>query len=265
MTFTGQATSKGEPIFVIGNREDSRITKISHDFSNKTTWWQNANKILGETLVNEAAYTLYNFAHPNIIDAQMISDRQDIYTKQLLDSTVMQKIGVRPYFHKIYKNEILQAPSTYTINHLLGKITFNIPNLPTDVIKADYYYAGSGSYIVTPPAGKKWRIYRTEVQFSKNIVLKPISFKIMAGEYILDERTYFTIQDYLNHSNLGFVIPASGGLANDVIVIPWDYETTITLKSSLGMKIQTEIENNEAMAAEIATCTFYMFEESETT
>ena len=247
-------------------REETRITRISHDFSDKTTWWQNGTKVLAETLTDSGDHLTYNFANTYLINADKVSDRNIVYSKVLLDANVMQKVGLRIYFHKIYVNDVLQSLSVYTINHPSGTITFNSALQPTDVVKADYYYATTSAYKVTPPSGKKWRLYRTEVQFSKGINLKPVVFKVRAagGAVIADERTYYNAQDYYNHSNLAFNAPAGAGLTQDVVIIPWDYETSIDLKSSLAMDLYCEVENDIPMTnAEIATATFYMFEETE--
>jgi len=258
-------TSAGVPKYSFEFKEGNRITKISHDFCDKTTWWQNAVKVLGEILTDSGDHTTYEFANDSIIDGGEISDRDFIYKNNLLD--IKQKIGVRIYFNKVYVNDVLKTPvMDYSMNCSDGTVTFVSALEPSDIVKADYYYATTATFRVVPPSGKKWRLYRTEIQFSKDVIMKSFTFQIrlMNGAMVYDESSYFNIKDMLNHCNLCYHIPACAGLTKDVIILPWDYESTIDLKSSLGMDLVVDVEDNLPVTnCEIATITFYMFEEND--
>lgn len=257
-------TSTNVPYVSIWGPEFNRRSFVIHDFSKRCSWWQNSVKVTGESLIANVIYTEYTSAYTYWINGDEVTDREIAALTLDPNSQVVRDSGFHKQFYGVYKNDVLQTTG-FTLDHINGKVVFDLPLTGSDVVKADYFYSTTATYKLQPPSGKKWRVYRSETQFSRGCNLVPIKFSLWAGGQKQFEKSYITMNDYVNISNLGYSIPAPGGSLNsDVVVLPFDYEAPIDLKDSYGMYILIELENNTPITnTEIATGTLYLFEDND--
>jgi hypothetical protein len=240
--------------------DKTRLTLVTHDFSKKTTWWQNAVKVVGEVTTTSDNLT-YSSVNQNWICADETTDRDMVYLKWAAGG-VARRVGMRYRFYRVYVNSVEAADGDYSVDHAAGSVTFLSALQPTDEVKVDYYYATTATWKLMPPAGRDYEIYRSEIQFSRNAsITQGLSFMIKTPMGTAFEKTYFNIRDYLNTSNLAYVLPASGGLSQDVVILPWDYSTKIILESKYGMWLELALENNQPLEiGELATATLYCYD-----
>jgi len=260
--------SYGNSEFMPVFRTGSKTNYVSYDFSKRQTWWQTATKVLSETLTDSGDHLTYNFAHPYIISANDISDADEIYESNLLDSNVMQYDKTFLYkFYKIYVDDVL-TNTGYSINFVSGTITFT-SSQAGKTIKADYYYSpnseGTSKYTVTPTSGKILRLIRAEAQFSEGTTFNDaIVFKVKVGSYVAYSKSYKNAKDILNEANLAYMSKPFGELTKEIIVMPWDYPVTIDLKSSLNMALEVSLANDQPFTnSELVCVTFYFAVENE--
>lgn len=257
------------------HRDGTKVTFLSIDYTKKCSWWQNATKVLGETATENTA-TNFTLANDFVIDASCCSERDRIYTDQLLDTNIMHLDGYFKKFYKVYVDGVhtLEGDATngFTMNFVDGEIDFT--NSQTGkTITVDYYYATTSDYKITPKAGKQIVLEKAEAQFS-GIVAPKMVFELHmdlgAGDFVASTKTYESMEDFLGESNTGGnkveQLPfTSLGDLHDVFTLFWDYEAPIALKDSLNMYviIKPMIASDMPMTGKMATFTFYGLTETE--
>ena len=164
----------------------------------------------------------------------------------------------------IYINGTEQTTG-FTIDYQAGSVTFDTALTSTDTVTVDYSYATTSKYTFEPLEGKILRIYRVESQFSAGATLNDsIIYEVFAGTNSVYKSKYRTAKDFLNTSNLGVQIAPFGELTKDIIILPWDYGSSIDLKSSLGMRLEIYLENDIPYSnTEIGTVSLYALVEEE--
>ena len=236
--------------------EGSSATKVTHDWTDKTTWHQNATKVTDEVLTLDTG-TTYQGANQNWIN--LVSGK--VYEEDVINSD-------GEYTVEIKVDDVVQN-NGYTVDYVNGKITFD--SAPGGTVKATYYYAGSSVWTLKPDLGKMLLIEHSEIQFSKNVVVTDhFYFDVyvynpndLPNKMLYKRITYKNERDILNSSNLGYTIPKFGNLANDVIILPFNYVTLQSLKSSQGAELRVSTKNDNAITGEFATATFYVISKGE--
>lgn len=230
-------------------------TLVTHDFTDATTWYQGSTEVTGETL-STIAGLVYGSAHTNWID--------------VTHGKLTQEGTLSSYAPKVYDNGVLLTEGDdYTIDYALGRVTLLAS--PTSPITADYFYAGNSTYSVIPASGKISTLKHAELQFTKDVVMNPMSFEVWAynpndlpNKMMVDQKVYKNEKDVINIANLGQgYIPKFGSIQNDVLVFPFKYARSIDLKYSLGMEIRVRSLSDTEFTGEFATITFYTIPEDE--
>lgn len=248
------APHQGIPMVSIKRPEGSSATIVSHDFTNKSTWYSNASQVTGETLSqNGLVYTAANngwidLEHGKVYNEAAIADK---------------KAPV------IYDNGT-PVSSGFTINYEAGTVTFD--SAPSGAVSADYYYGSNSLFTLAPAAGKVLLLEHAELQFTKDIQIStPINFEIWVyNPYDLPNKVpyktikYKNIKDIINSCNLGQgYIPAIGELTQDVIVFPFNYVTVIPMAASTGAELRIYADNDTELTGEWGTVTMYTMSEDE--
>lgn len=269
MTFR---TESGKEIMAT-TKEGTKVSFPSHDYCHPCSWWQNATKVLAETLTDSGDGLTFNFANDNIIDADCCSERDRIYADTLLDANVMHIVSNYKRFYKIQIGGV-QTTSGFTMNFVAGTVTFD-SDQTGNTVTSDYYYATTSEYKVAPKTGKKIILERAEAQFT-DVVPPKMLFEVhvdhpVYGDIVANTRTYITMQDYLNESNSGgnkveqIRFEAGGSGLYDVFTLFWDYNAPIELTDSAGMYIIVKPmdDNDMPITGKMSTFTFYALSEDE--
>lgn len=254
--------------------EDSSSTQVSHDWTDRCTWYTDSI-LMEEALVLTLGY--YQGTKPNWIDIT----HGRIYMEDELDRTyvVVIKDG----------ETILVEDTNYTVDYSLGRITL-IDYTVVDIITASYHYENGSSWKLIPTEGKKLILDHSEIQFSTDVLMNsPMRFEIWVynpyfnpanaivawtptSQFGVDNFLKFpykvirykNIRDIINACNMGQgSIPAMSGLQHDVVVFPFQYVTFQSLKSSQGAELHLIIDGDEPMAGEWGTITFYVISDTE--
>jgi len=267
-------TPSGTPLFASKKADGSSFTAVTHDFTDKTTWYKQSIQSVDETLTGSGVGP-YSSANPNWID--------------VINGKVYQQHTKQDYAVIVKVDDVVQTIG-YTIDHASGEVTFD--SSQSGVIKATYHYQSGSTWILEPDSGKEIGLEHSEIQFTKDCtVTTPVAFEVWAYNPLFnpglaidpDDKTfipgvssgnplrfmfkyekYHNIKDIINTANLGQgSIPALSGLTNDILVFPFNYVTEIKLKSSEGAQLRITLYENTAFTGEWATATFYCTSEDE--
>lgn len=227
-------------------------TLVSHDLTDKCTWYQKSTRVTDE-LCTSILGLIYNLSHNFVIDTThgRITDEDNLSGYEVI----------------VKVNDVVQT-SGYTVNYESGIVTFTSSKLGSTV-KVTYSYAGSSYFEIRPNAGKILRLQHAELQFSNDVSMKNTSFEIfvdhpVAGEILVDRKTYKNEKDVINVANLGQgEVVKFGLLSQNVRVFPFNYSRTIDLRSSELTVMRLKIKDHEAYTGEFATVTFYTVEVDE--
>lgn len=232
----------------------SSSVKISHDWCDKTTWYQGSVEVTGETLTKDLLLNKYYSDNENWIDLT----HGKLYDE---DSLADRKEPV------VYVNGS-PVSSGFTIDYKNGIVDFSGPAGGT--VSVDYWYADSSVMTFAPEEGKTMVIEHAELQCTKDIsITGALNFEIWVTNpadppnKILYKRTrYNNVKDLIASGNLGQgAIPACDVLTKDVIVFPFNYLTVKPFKSSDGAELRISVEGDLELGGEWATATFYVLSE----
>ncbi len=248
------APAQGVPLVGIRRPEGSSATVVSHDFCNKSTWYQNSTQVTGETL--SAAGLVYSAVNDGWIDLE----HGKVYNEHVITDKQAPKI---------YDNAV-EVTSGFTIDYENGTVTFD--SAPAGAVTADYYYGANSLFTLAPDANKVLMLEHSELQFSKDIQIStPINFEIwvynpadLPNKVPYKVIKYKNMKDIINSCNLGQgYIPAIGGLTQDVIVFPFNYVTVIPMAASVGAELRITADNDTELTGEWGTVTLYTMSEDE--
>lgn len=281
-------SSTGIPLVDTSNMQGlvgaNSITVSTHDFSDRTSWYQRSVKVTSETLIDSGNGLLFNSAHPFWVnmdslrltyDYKLIPERDGSYTERG-DRRPIISVGGSPL-----NDPTSDVTPGYTINYAAGTVTFD-ESQTGNTITATYWHtdgvARCSEWILNPPAGTAYLLGYIEFQFSKSInFTTAMNVEIWAGGAVSDysdfnvdlynvgygqnRSRYRGPVDFLNicTNRASQIIPAFGGLTDDTLIFPFDYLIQSVLRSSQGVVIMFHLENEIAYTnAELATGTFYM-------
>lgn len=243
---------------------------ITHNFCDPCSWYQASIAVAEKTISPKVSevYDVYSMGDVNIID---------IYHGRLsLENTISSRSTYKPV---VKVNDVVKTEDTdFTINYVLGEITFMTPLTGSDVVKTSYKKAGDSTFTLSSIAGKKLKIVHAEIQFSKNLAVAatPIYFDAyvynpydLPNKVLYKRNEYNNAKDYLNEANIGYVIPGFGELTEEILILPWNYPAAKTLKYSEGAEVRISTKNHQPIKTlsnergQVGTCTFYCLSEDE--
>jgi hypothetical protein len=263
-----------------------KLTFISPNWCDKTTWYAGSARVVGETATAQPDHTSYSLAHPFVIDTYHGKITFEDVLKDSLGNSYRPRVSVNGVV-KTEQDPHFASGGDYTINYTTGEITFLAALQPTDVVTATYYYAQSSCFVLAPKAGYRLLIGTVEVQFSDDVSLNdsivfqayglvdvfapllmpgvPSGTKIPIG----DPLTYKNFADLLNDSNGAYpAYPALGGsnwraLKKAAYLFVWDYTVGLTaLESQYGMEIRVCMQHDAPCGGTYGVATFYCTSEA---
>ena len=285
-------TKDAKQIVSMWPTEGTRKTFITPSWCDRTTWIQQAIRVVDEIATNFLPFTQYDVSHPNLIDTYHGKVSQEDFFKDATGNSYRVIVKVNDAA-KTEQDPHLATGGDYTINYATGRITFLSALGADDVVKVTYHYATTSLYTIKPATGKILKIKSAEAQFSKDIVItdsirfQPYGYvQVFAptlwdgysppGPYpantlipLGDATVYKTMSDYINEANGAYpeIAQMGGGgwrgCAQGIVTFPWNYIALTDLISSYGMEIRIFLEHDAPFTGAIATATFYCFSENE--
>lgn len=268
------------------------ITLNTHDWSDRTTWYQRSVQVTNELLTDSVSGITFSSAHPWWInmdsmnltyDYESVPERDGVFSDRALRRPVVTSDGVAM---NLCVNKAMSTSGDYSVNFETGQVTFYMSQAGKEV-RATYYHndgvARRSEWILNPPANKVYLLKYVEIQFSKTIEFSSgIHIDIWAGGNAygpvpdvygdFDQETYDAgfgqnksfyrgPKDFMNicTNRASQVIPAFGGMLHDMLVFPFDYLVNAQIRSDQGAIIMMYLEDDVPFAnCELSTCTLYM-------
>ena len=255
----------------------SGATIVSHDFGDRTTWYQRAVQVGGEVLSPDVSETVFSAANDWWVDIRsprLTYDTDRVYEKDGSTSD-----------HSKWDVDIrvdgVAVATGFTINYQTGVLTFDSPQTGKTVTATYWHTSGvvkPSLWVLNPGPGKKFTIEHIEVQMSKNTVYTPYRVEAWAGDlsglgaayepfsqamydagYGVDQSKYRGIRDMLNVCNRGYTLPPTNELSDDTLVYPFYYTRAKELRGDWGVLLAISIDNDTEFAnCELGTITFYI-------
>ena len=288
VTELGQLRATAEPVTT------SKKTIYTHNFCDKTTWWQSSTRVVDEVATDSGDHTTYNLAHQFVIDTY----HGKVTQEDILESTAGYSLRVSVKVNNVAKTERdpheLAMGNTshgdYVVDYDAGTITFHSALEASDEVKVTYHYAVSADVSIKPDPGKRLEVVRIQAQFSDDVELKDslvfqaygytISFAPqlaqsnggpLPDQYLIPlggPLVYKTMRDILNDAdslshpfgilgNGGGETPTWRSLAKPRAAVKWEYLAATVLDASKGMEVVLSLSHNVPFGGSSAVATFY--------
>ena len=245
-------TGSGKQKVALYKSEDTAKVAVTHDWCDKTTWFQGSLHEVDDVLTVDSG-TTYRSSHSFWIDLT----HGRMYDEFTINAD-------NKYTPIIKVDGVVVSDDTYTIHYITGLVEFEVA--PAGEITATYYYAGSSTYTLAPTPGKKLYLEHSEMQFTKDVIINyPLNFEIwvynpadLPNKVKYRHTKYKNGRDFINSCNKGQgLIPSFDNISNDVLVFPFEYVTMIPLDSAVGAELRIYMDEDNPITGEFATCSFY--------
>lgn len=263
---------------------DSAVV-ISHDFGDRSTWYQKSVQVVNEVLSDSGNGLKFLSVNPNWIDIhslRLTADHNSLWDRD-------GSLSPHSKWEVVVKVDDVVQVSGYEVDHVSGFIEFDDDH-SGDEIKVSYSHSNGvdnpSEWLLVPPVGKKLIVEHVEMQFSKNIEFQSeLWLEVWAGASVsgygdFNEDLYAagygqirtmvkSLRDVINICQKGVGwIPAcgsgSGELTRDTLVFPYEYLKSASLNSSYGMVLRLFSKDNKlVLNTDLATIAFYMMIKSE--
>lgn len=286
-------TSSGLLRVAFEKPEGSRMTRVSHDWTDRTTWRERSIRAVDEIAVDSGDQITWNLVNQHVIDC--------IHGKQWNEDSAMDSNG-DTYNVTVKVNDavkVIQDPhfgagGDFTVGYDNGDIVFTSALNPGDIVKVTYHHADlstKGScFSVKPEDGKQFILESVDVQFSLNVGLTDTAVFDILGyaaafapsmlienggtlnptdKIVIASTKYKSMRDYQAECDRAYpsypVMGGAGwrGLSQEIVVFHWEYLRGIPFKSSVGMELLIYLEHDEPFTGEYASVTLYAASETE--
>lgn len=274
-------TSDGRVLNAVGKGDISKANFYTHDWSDPTTWYEKSIRVVDEVATDDGYHTTYSVTYVNMIDLYHGKITQEDYMKTSDGYSYRVVVKVNDVVKAEQNPHYMGTGGDFTVDYVLGKVTFLSTRDPADVIKVTYCYATNSTFTVKPATGKMLRVDVAEVQFANDvqvtdtIVFQPYGLvdffapqlmpgvpsgtKIPLGNPVV----YKSMTDYQAEAMRAYPLypPIGGntwrGCPYSILVMNWDYISSTVLKSSMGMEVRLKLEHDQPFTGYYATATFY--------
>jgi hypothetical protein len=274
-------TNDGRPRLAVEKGDASKKNFFSHDWTDPTTWYSTATRVVDEVATDSGDHLTYNLANANAIDTY----HGKLFSEDYLKDANGNNYRVAAKVNGTAKTEQDPHAGTggdFTVNYALGKIIFLSALAPSDEVKVTYHKKVDSTFIVKPDACKNLMINFAEIQFSADLIITDsVSFQpygladVFAPQYVPSPFPsgtliplgspviYKTIRDFQTEAVKAYpAYPAMGGsgwrgMTQDVIIMDWDYVSSTQLRSDCGMEVRLKLVHDAPFGGTYATCSFY--------
>lgn len=287
VSLTSAATADKRLRVAVEKSDTTSKTLFSHNWCDRTTWYEQAVRVVEEVATDRGAQTIYDLANTNVIDVYhgKISDEDKLLSPDGYSYRVSVKVNDTDGYTE--QDPHYGSGGDYTVNYADGYVTFLTALDAADEVKVTYHYENGSLFTIKPAAGKKLSIEAVEVQFAANVVLTDTTkfdahglvdvfapqltpSPYPSGTLIpIKEKVYKTMADFQNDAIKAYPkYPALGGpgwrgMNTEIYVFDWDYLRGNILSSAAGMEIRVFLEHDEPFGGDFATATFYCVTEDE--
>jgi hypothetical protein len=221
--------------------EGSSSLLVSHNFCDKTTWWQKSIRVIEEVLSPDQAYLIYTSTNSYWID--------------LVSGKVPYEDRYASNYRAIVYVDNIEITTGFVINYQNGSIIFN-QSQAGKVIKATYSYENSSTWT----SGKILKLLGTEVKFTSDASLDSgLDFVVTINNYQVSKVTYKNLENLLicSRGKIGR-ITGFGTLTTDLISIDYDYVTSKELRYSQAAAIEISIVDHQPLPGTLGFVTAYI-------
>ena len=165
-----------EQTLPVGEEGSEGVTIVTHDWSDRRTWYQNALLIDEETLTDSGNGLLFNSSKTNWVWIVGSNGGEGVNPKAVFDSKgLLQRDGsfdpASDYKVVVIVNDV-EKTSGFTVNYANGTITFD-SSQTGNTVKATFWHnkdvSNRSEFIVSPLLDTTLVLKYVELQFSKNI------------------------------------------------------------------------------------------------
>lgn len=281
-----EKTSDNRLRVVLEKTNQTKKTVVTHDWTDPTTWAQEAIRVVDEVAGDAGAHTVYTLAHTNVIDTYHGKISQEDFLKDSGGNSYRAVVKVNGTT-KTEQDPHIATGGDYTVSYSAGTVTFLSALQATDEVKVTYHYATTSTFTLKPSAGKALRLEFAEVQFSDDVELTdsvvfqpyglvdvfapqlmpgvPSGTKIPLGDPVI----YKSMSDYQNDAVKSYsTYPALGGSGwrgapHATVIFDWDYLSSTVLRSDYGLEIRVSLQHDVPFGGYYATATFYCLVENQ--
>lgn len=245
--------------------EGSRLDVYSPNFCDKTTWYEESERVTAETLTDSGDGLTFNSAHTYWID----TTHGKIFGEANLNPVYEVIITVNDV--EVDENSPGDTDGDYTVNYNTGDVTFN-SSQSGNTVKATYSYENGSRWTIQPASGKIVRLVSVELQYSDDVVLNDtVQFTIWVAGYPYRVIEYKTMMDFIIGAEGSYpIIKAVGGSGwrgapRDINILRWPYDSrgATDLKYSWGMKCTVEGINDIVCDGSFLIISFFAVSENE--
>jgi hypothetical protein len=283
-------TADGKPVFSVFPTEGTRVTFVTHNWCDKTTWYPKSVRHENQAATPIAAGTTYQLPHTYVVDLfhGKIFGEDSIRDSQGRAYRVAVEVDTGSGWASRTEKDPHNDVGDYFVNYASGVITFD-PAIATDAsVRATYYAATTSEFVIAPLPTKRLKIRSVEVQFTQDVVMNDtVDFvaygyvDVFAPQYMttnggpfppgtkipISTTRYKTMADFQAESNGSKpIIPAVGGpswrgIHQPIIVFPWDYAALLSIDAAVGMEVRIRLQHDVPFGGELSTATFYCLSE----
>lgn len=275
-----QADSNIPIVGAVQNRppEGRRCDIYTSDFCKKETWWQDSQRVTGETLTDSGDHKTYNPATAR-------------YWVDVMHGKVFRERDLREDYAPVIKvdgvikteNPPGYTTGHYSIDYATGDVTFNSALSGTEVVTADYSYVRTSLFKAVAPDGYVWTSNTVKVMYSKNIGMRDSVFFQLWGNLgagmqpLSSPEIYQTLDDLKKDASRiewEDSIETGGGGDHDSWRMPtvprvflyYDYSDRAAnaLQGAYSMAIYCWLENDIPFVGEMGAASFFGRKDEET-
>jgi len=262
--------------------DTSTVTICSHDWTDPTTWAQDAERIGNEAPIRISS-TKYRLLHENVIDS---------FHGKASDEDFLRDADGNSYRVAVTIDGVAKAevdPHTnlgdFIVNYDSGMIYFSAAVDANADVRVTYHRARTSLFTLKPKPGTVLKLTMVECQFSADVDMRDsVTFQAWgyAGAFapqlglppttlipLGDAKVYKSMSDFQNDSNRAYpaYAPLGGsswrGMNQQISVFSWDYLGVKPLHASAGMEIRVKCAHDVPFGGYYATATFYCTSEPE--
>lgn len=264
-------------------RVGTEVIYGTHNFSDKTTWFGQSIRVVGEEATDDGAGTTWSLVHDFVIDlthGKIFDENQYVLDQQTENSGDPHGYAVVVKVNDVTKT--MRAPfatsgGDYEVNYIAGKIVF-FASQAGNTVTVDYSYADGSAFIIKPDPDHNIDIEKAKAAWSDNFVMNDsVLFEVWGSAAVfapllelplgtkipIQTTEYKTLTQLTAEASeyVPFAIPATGGsprgLSYPQHIIEFRYGTIRRLLSAAGIELHIRLANNTPMGGEYTTATFY--------
>lgn len=248
----------------------------SFNFCDRTSWYDQAKHVSKETFTASADQKNFDLAHANVINAT----QGNIHDEDHLNDDQDRDYKIEVWINEDKKDEDDfhrgRGSRKYKVDYSDGEIKFHHGLNEGDTVEVSYHYEDGSKWNVIPKDGKKLLIAKVEIQADANMSLQDtvffeIGYYDQNGDWnnVETPNIYKRWHDVIIESNEAHPQhkppgnPGKRDLKNKINTYKWDYQSLITLKSSLNLQIRIYNEHDEEHGGDYLSITLYCLVEDE--